>query len=112
MASVPAGFQRTTDSILQCNEGVVCYIDDVLISPSTREEHLKRLELVLQRLQQHGVRARREKCKSLSRSVEFLGYSTDVDGHHPLQSKVNAIQNAPVPKIFPWTTQLLWVVYS
>ena len=38
--SAPAVFQKTMDSILQGIEGVACYIDDVLITSSTKEQHL------------------------------------------------------------------------
>ena len=75
------------------------------------------LESVLQRLQQHGVNVRKEKCKFLSPSVEFLCYRIDEMGRHPLQNKVQAIHNAPVPKnvsetkIISWSAQLLWVIY-
>ena len=45
-------FQRAMDMdmILQGIEGVICYIDDILMMGSTDEEHLERLERVLQRL--------------------------------------------------------------
>ena len=98
VGSAPAVFQKTMDSILQGIEGVACYIEDVLIMSSTREQHLQILESVLQRLQQHGVKVRKEKCKFLSPSVEFLGYCIDEKGRHPLQNEVQAIHNAPVPK--------------
>lgn len=98
VASAPAIFQKTMDRILQGIEGVECYIDDVLIATKTKNEHMKLLDTVLQRLQQHGVRIRKEKCKFLSESVEFLGYRIDAEGRHPLKAKVEAIQNAPIPK--------------
>jgi len=62
------------NSILQGIEGGACYIDDVLVSAKTQDEHIKCLEIVFQRLQQHGVRVGKEKRQFLSPSVEFLGY--------------------------------------
>ena len=89
----------------------MCYIDDVLITSSTREQHLRILESVLQRLQQHGVKVRKEKCKFLSPSVEFLGYRIDEKGHHPLQNKVHAIHNAPVRKNVSELRSFLGMLY-
>ena len=40
ISSAPAVFQRAMDTILQGLEGVVCYIDDVLVTGKTTEQHL------------------------------------------------------------------------
>ena len=42
-------FQQTMEKILQGLPTVVVYIDDILISGCTDEEHLENLEKVLQR---------------------------------------------------------------
>ncbi|XP_019858297.1 PREDICTED: uncharacterized protein K02A2.6-like isoform X2 [Amphimedon queenslandica] len=55
VASAPAVFQRTMDTILQGLDKVVCYIDDILLTGVDDNDHLKTLEAVLQRLQQHGI---------------------------------------------------------
>lgn len=44
------------DTILQDLKGVICYIDDILITGASEEEHLESLEQVLRRLQEYGVR--------------------------------------------------------
>ena len=69
------------DTLLQGLKGVADYIDDILISNTSPEEHLKILEEVLTRLQAAG-----------------LGHKIDADGIHPMQDKVKAIQEAPLPK--------------
>ena len=61
IASAPAIFQKTMDSILQGMEGVACFLDYILVTGSSEEEHLKNLESVLQSLLKHGVRLKREK---------------------------------------------------
>ena len=43
----PAIFQRVMESLLQDIAGVVVYLDGVLITGRTKEEHLKSLQLVL-----------------------------------------------------------------
>ena len=48
IASAPALFQKTMDTMLQGIPGVICYIDDILISSSTDAEHLHALSEVFE----------------------------------------------------------------
>jgi len=97
VASAPAVFQKTMETILQGMPRVICYLDDILITGRTETEHAKNLEEVLCRLQEHGVRLKREKCCFFQTSVEYLGHSIDAKGVHTTKSKVKAIQDAPIP---------------
>ena len=91
-------FQRYMDTLLQGLKGVSDYIDDILISSTTTEEHLEILSKVLQRLQGAGLRLNRAKCFFLRPSLEYLGHRIDKDGIHPTQDKVKAIREAPQAK--------------
>ena len=55
VASAPAMFQKAMDMILQGLPGVICYIDDILVSGRTEEEQFFRLEEVLKRLKNYGI---------------------------------------------------------
>ena len=98
VASAPAVFQKTMETILQGMPQVICYLDDILVTGRTESEHTKNLEEVLCRLQEHGVRLKREKCCFYKTSVEYLGHSIDAKGVHTTKSKVKAIQEAPIPR--------------
>ena len=50
VASAPALFQKVMDQILQGMDKVTCYLDDILITGSSKAEHLRHLEEVLHRL--------------------------------------------------------------
>ena len=78
--------------------GVICYVDDILVTRSTDEQHLERLEEVLKRLKEYGLRVKRNKCDFFQRQVEYLGHQVDADGLHTLPSKVDAIVQAPAPE--------------
>ena len=93
----PQVYQRVIDQILAGIPNVVAYIDDILIYTKSKDEHLKVLQLVLDRLQSKNVRARLEKCAFLEQSVQYLGHKIDEAGVHPLESKVHDLQNAVVP---------------
>ena len=98
IASAPAIFQRTMDTILQGIAHTVCYIDDILVTGVTDEEHLQNLEEVLKRLEHHGVKVNQEKCNFLQESVEYLGHRIDAEGIHTTTKKVEAIDKAPRPR--------------
>ena len=98
IASAPAVFQRTMDTLLQGIEGVACYIDDIIITGKSADEHLEHLEEVLRRLQRHGVHVKRSKCRFFQPSVTFLGHRIDAEGIHPTEDKLKAIVEAPSPK--------------
>ena len=98
VASAPAVFQKTMDTILQGMKGVICYIDNTLITGSTEAEHLENLEHVLQRFRQHGIRVKRNKCYFMQSSVQYLGRRIDAEGIHATDSKLKAITEAPAPK--------------
>ena len=49
------------------------YIDDILVTEATDAEHLEILGQVLMRLEEHGLRLKREKCFFMRPSVEYLG---------------------------------------
>ena len=75
MASAPAIFQKVMDTILQGISGVICYIDDILVTGASEDEHLHNLEEVLKRLQSHGIRLKKARCKFMEDSVVYFGPS-------------------------------------
>ena len=57
--------------VLQGLSHVICYLDDILITGANEEEHIRNVELVLERLRKHGIRARKKKCEFFSKAVEY-----------------------------------------
>ena len=114
ISSAPGIFQRVIESVLQGIPGVAVYLDDILVAGHTEDEHLKSLNLVLERLARAGLRVKREKCEFMRPSVSYLGHRIDETGLHPLQDKIQAIQNAPIPKTvqqlksYLGTANILW----
>ena len=54
VSSAPAIFQRTMDSILAGIPHVACYIDDIIVTGTTNQEHWDNLKEVLSRLWNQG----------------------------------------------------------
>ena len=86
------------DQILQGIPGVICYIDDIMVTGATREEHLHTLELVLQRLLEYGVRLKQSKCRFMRKTVDYLGLVVDSKGVHASEGKIKAVVDAPPPQ--------------
>ena len=103
ISSAPGIFQRAMEELLRDIPGVFCYLDDILVTGSSKEEHDKSLRLVLLSLQSAGLKLRLEKCSIGVSSVTYLGYLIDGEGIHPTEEKVKAITEAPEPTN---TTQL------
>ena len=98
VASAPSLFQRIMENILQGLAGISVYIDDILVTGKTTEEHLANLEAVLSRLETAGLRLKQNKCAFLLPSVEYLGHRISAQGIQRTVDKVNAIQEAPKPQ--------------
>jgi hypothetical protein len=97
ITSAPEHFQRRMTEILGDLEGVICLVDDILITGRTQEEHDKRLMAVLSRLQQAGLTLGPEKCDINKPSIKFLGQLIDHTGVRPDPEKVRAIQKMEPP---------------
>ena len=83
--------------MLKSIPGVCVYLDYVLISGSTEQEHLDRLNRVLTLMSERGFRVAKEKCAFQQCEVSYLGHMIDNDGSHPLKKREEAIVNALAP---------------
>ena len=98
VASAPALFQKAMDTILRGIPNTLCYLDDILVTGSSVEEHLANLEEVFRRLQNYGLRLKQSKCSFLQNSVEYLGHRVDANGFQASPKKVEALRQAPSPR--------------
>ena len=97
IATAPSLWQRAMAQVLSGLSGVVYYIDDILVTGRTREEHSKNLRAVLQRIKEHGLRLKKFKCQFFTKELEFLRYSITPEGVKPTKSRVKGILEAPAP---------------
>ena len=73
-------------------EYVQSYLDDLLcISRSSLEDHLEKLEKVLRRLHNVGLKVNAEKSTFCTLEIEYLGYILTREGIKPQSNKVQAI---------------------
>ena len=98
VASAPAIWQRAMEQVLQDIPRTQCYLDDILITGKNDEEHLQNLSIVLKRLSDYGLRAKREKCEFFKSEISYCGHVIDRFGLHKSQDKVEAVLKAPRPE--------------
>ena len=90
-------FQHFMDQVLHGLDFCYIYIDDVLITSQTPEEHKVHLRLVLQRFVLYGKLINAAKCVLGVRELHFLGHHVNKDGMSPLPEQVQVIRDFPQP---------------
>ena len=92
-------FQEKMSELFADLEHVRTYIDDLLvISNGTYEDHLIKLDKVLKRLREAGLKVNAKKSFFAESKLEYLGFLITRNGIMPLPKKVEALQNIAVPK--------------
>lgn len=100
LCTSPATMQNAVNLLLDdlLNKGVNVYFDDILIYSNTVDSHLVLLEEVFIRLKKHNLKLKIEKCRFLRKEICYLGYIINENGCLPNPTKVECVQNYPVPK--------------
>ena len=91
-------FQCFIDQVLHGLDYSYAYIDDVLITSSTPEEHEKHLHSVV-KCSDHAVNINPVKCQFGASQLQFLGHIVDCHGIHSLEEKVKPFKLSLVPPL-------------
>ena len=70
---------------------VIVFIDDILVYSKNREDHETHLRLVLQRLREHKLYAKFDKCQFWLDEVAFLGHIVNRDSRSVDPKKIRAV---------------------
>ena len=97
ITSAPEHFQRRMNEIFNNLPGVVCHVDDILVSGKDKKEHDSRLHVVLKKLEAAGVTLNRNKCQFACTRIVFLGHVIDANGISPDPSKTQSIEKMKSP---------------
>ena len=83
LTNAPASFQRFMEGCLGELRDKICipYLDDIIVFSKTFEEHVEHVQLVLQKLQQRGVKLKPGKYKLFKRQVSFVGRIVSEQGY-------------------------------
>ena len=87
------------DSIFGDLDYVFIYLDDILISSGTEEEHEKHLREVFRRLSKAGLAINKAQVPNFFREeLEFLGHVISSQGIRPSPKHTAAVRDYPQPK--------------
>ena len=86
------------ENILNDVPGCVVYIDDILITGRSDEEHLQNLRQVLNQLQEKGIKLKKNKFDFMLDKDNYLGLVISSTGISPILDKVKAIHKAKAPQ--------------
>ena len=98
MKNSPATFQRLVNNIICGLDGCDTYIDDVIIYSDSWSDHLRRIRKFFDRLSKAKLTVNLAKTEFCHATVTFLGHLVGQGQVKPLEAKVNAISEFPVPK--------------
>src|SRR2546421_11420905 len=100
LTNAPATFQALINDTLReyLDDFVVAYLDDILIyTKGTLAEHQKQVRKVLRKLQEKGMRLKRQKCEFHKKELEFLGIIVSRHEFKMDPTKIKAIREWPAP---------------
>ena len=98
MKNSPATFQRLVNNVICGLDGCDVYIDDVIIYSDSWSDHLQRIRKFFKRLNKAKLTVNLAKTEFCHATVTFLGHLVGQGQVKPLEAKVNAIAEFPVPK--------------
>ncbi|KAI2665792.1 Transposon Tf2-9 polyprotein [Labeo rohita] len=99
LVNAPSVFQNFIHEVLRefLHHFIIVYIDDILIYSQSEAEHHHHVAEVMQRLREHQLYLKAEKCSFHQSSVQFLGYVIDRHGVRMDEGKVDAVVSWPKP---------------
>ena len=85
------------DTVCNGLDFVFVYLDDILVSSTSAEQHILHLREVFHRLSTHGLVINVSKCQFGATTIGYLGHQITSQGAIPLPAKVEAIRTFARP---------------
>jgi len=100
LSGAPSSFSTLMSIVLRdlLWEICLCYLDDIIIYGHTPQELLDRMRTVLDRLRSVGLKVKPSKCVLFKTEIQYLGHLVSATGINPMQDKVDALRDFPIPK--------------
>ena len=93
----PGIFQEAMDNLIAGLKGCAAYLDDVIVTGKTLEEHDENVLALFKRIDEFCFCVKLEKFSFSKREVKFFGNVMNKHGRKPDPVKIQAIINMPAP---------------
>ncbi|CAF4536730.1 unnamed protein product, partial [Rotaria socialis] len=88
----PPTFQKVmTDTLKNCRNYSLVYLDDIIIFSKSFEQHLYHLECVLSALKEKNLVLNPPKCVFATNKIDYLGHTVSKQYITPMKEKIEAI---------------------
>ena len=102
LCNAPATFQRLMQNCLGELNLTYCliYLDDVIVYSKTPEEHLQRMQVIFDHLQEHGLKLKPTKCDLFCMELIYLAHHVSKDGVKPSKKNVASMVACSPPQTY------------
>ena len=97
LAQAPSYFQKLMNKVLNGLNFAFAYLDDIIIFSNTAEEHLKHIQIIINRLRTAQLKLKKSKCSFFKKELYYLGHLLTTEGIKPQIEKVKAIHGMRPP---------------
>ena len=98
LKTAPAAFQKLINTITREVQNCSAYLDDIIVYSKNFTEHIKQLRDLFNRLDGANLTINLAKCQFGHATVEFLGHVVGGGKVKPIDAKVRAIIDVPIPQ--------------
>ena len=99
LTNAPSVFMRVMNHLFAdlLDQGVVVFLDDILIYSENVTDHFRLLATVFDRLRKYEFFCKLKKCSFLKQKTSFLGFDFTNQGVRVQDAKVAAVSSWPTP---------------
>ena len=100
LTNAPATFQRLMDKVItpDLKPNVLCYLDDIIIVTQNFADHLKYLNLELDKTEKTNLTIGLNKCEFGCSEIKYLDFKVNGKGLQIDDDKIQSILGFPIPK--------------
>ena len=102
LCNAPPTFQRLMQNCLGELNLTYCliYLDDVIVFLQTEEEHLVRMQVVFDKIREHGLKLKPSKCEVFRTEINYLAHHVSKRGVSPSKKNLQAIAECLPPNTY------------
>ena len=97
LAQAPSYFQKLMNKVLNGLNFAFAYLDDIIIFSETAEEHMKHIQIIIDRLKAAQLKLKKSKCAFFKKELHYLGHLLTTEGIKPQLEKVKAVHEMKPP---------------